>query len=191
MSVVSSTRSSSSAHFYLRRYGIAAVLFSLVLLIIVTLTDEQAIFDRFLDINFSSFFLIVAFAVPITLIPLALLIGVMRDTILNQKNAWMREVADGEHAVCEAQSKLNREIAEHQEIARQLQIKVTALEIAANAVMIMDWHWRIGWVNKAFCELTGYGPEEVFGQPFSLLRSDINDESFYSNIITEIGRAHV
>lgn len=191
MSALPRDKSGSSTHHYLNRYGAYSGAFTLVLLAIQFalsngLSEHQKLLERTVDANLSAFLYLLLIAAPIGLIPLALVIGFVRDHFVTPKNALLREVADTESAFCEAQTKLDAEIEQRQEIARQLQIQVTALEIAANAVMIVDWEGRIGWVNHAFCQLTGYTSEEVLGQPFSLLKSELNDESFYGNILSVI-----
>lgn len=40
----------------------------------------------------------------------------------------------------------------------------TALQSAANAILIADREGRIIWVNLAFTRLTGYTPEEALGR---------------------------
>ncbi|HOT45808.1 MAG TPA: PAS domain S-box protein [Spirochaetota bacterium] len=61
-----------------------------------------------------------------------------------------------------------------------LRLRGEALENAANAVLITDQTGAIGWTNRAFTELTGYGPEEAAGKnPRDLLKSGRQDEAFY------------
>lgn len=61
----------------------------------------------------------------------------------------------------------------------QLRLQGTALESAANAVMIMDRIGRITWVNPSFTTLTGYSFEEVIGQDIRSLKSEHQDPSFH------------
>ena len=61
----------------------------------------------------------------------------------------------------------------------QLRLQGTALESAANAVMIMDRIGRITWVNPSFTTLTGYSFEEVIGQNIRTLTSEHQDPSFH------------
>lgn len=61
----------------------------------------------------------------------------------------------------------------------QLRLQGTALEFAANAVMIMDRIGRITWVNPSFTTLTGYSFEEVIGQNIRTLTSEHQDPSFH------------
>lgn len=57
-----------------------------------------------------------------------------------------------------------------------------ALGEMANAVFITDEKGRIVWVNRAFCRLSGYGPEEVIGQSPRLLKSGRQDAGFYHEL---------
>lgn len=65
--------------------------------------------------------------------------------------------------------------------AQQLCLQATALELAANPVLITDAAGRILWVNPAFTTLTGYPAEEVVGKTPRLLKSGQHDAAFYQN----------
>jgi diguanylate cyclase (GGDEF)-like protein/PAS domain S-box-containing protein len=57
---------------------------------------------------------------------------------------------------------------------------VSALQAAANAVIITDRVAHIEWVNPAFESLTGYRLEEALGRrPADLVKSGLQDRSFY------------
>jgi PAS domain S-box-containing protein len=74
------------------------------------------------------------------------------------------------------------EIRERQEIERQLRVETTALESAANGVVITDRRGHIRWTNPAFLAMTGYTPEELLGQPMNLLSSGQQDRVFYREL---------
>jgi PAS domain-containing protein len=65
---------------------------------------------------------------------------------------------------------------------QKLLLQSTALETAANAVVITDNGGIIVWVNPAFVSLTGYTAEEAIGKTPSLLKSGIHDAEFYQNL---------
>ena len=46
----------------------------------------------------------------------------------------------------------------------QAQLRLVALEAAANAIFVTDPDGRIVWVNPAYCQVTGYSPAESIGQ---------------------------
>jgi PAS domain S-box-containing protein len=64
---------------------------------------------------------------------------------------------------------------------QQLRLQATALETAANAILITDRTGAIQWVNPAFTTLTGYMAEEVIGKTPRVLKSGQHDEAFYRN----------
>ncbi|HWQ92525.1 MAG TPA: PAS domain S-box protein, partial [Clostridia bacterium] len=65
---------------------------------------------------------------------------------------------------------------------RQMRLQHSALEAAANAIVITDHTGVIEWVNEAFTRLTGYNREEVIGKTPRLLRSGAHDTRFYARM---------
>ena len=74
------------------------------------------------------------------------------------------------------------DISERKRREEQLHLQSTALEFAANAILITDINGKIVWVNKAFTETTGYSMEEVLGQNPRILKSGQLDRSFYKQM---------
>ncbi len=74
------------------------------------------------------------------------------------------------------------DITEQKQAEERLRLQSTALEAAANAVVITDRTGSILWTNPAFTQLTGYASEEVLGKNTRLLKSGAQDESFYRNL---------
>ncbi|MBI3087176.1 MAG: PAS domain S-box protein, partial [candidate division NC10 bacterium] len=64
----------------------------------------------------------------------------------------------------------------------RLSMETTALQSAANAVMITDREGLITWTNSAFTRLTGYTAAETLGQTPRLLKSGRHDQAFYRNL---------
>lgn len=64
----------------------------------------------------------------------------------------------------------------------ELYLKSSALEAAANAIVIANVDGEIEWVNPAFTTLTGYSAEEAAGQTTRLLRSGVHSEQFYQQL---------
>jgi len=58
----------------------------------------------------------------------------------------------------------------------------SALESAANAIVITDRKGVIQWVNPAFTKLTGYEREEAIGQNPRVLKSGVHDREFFKNL---------
>ncbi len=71
---------------------------------------------------------------------------------------------------------------ERQMPADPARVLTTALEAAANAIVIADREGRITWANRAFTELTGYTLREVAGQNPRVLKSDVHDPVFYRKL---------
>jgi len=67
----------------------------------------------------------------------------------------------------------------------------SALEQAADSVIITDRERRIEYVNPAFEQLTGYQREEVVGLKTYFLRSGVHDEAFYQDLWRVIGSGGV
>jgi PAS domain S-box-containing protein len=77
---------------------------------------------------------------------------------------------------------LERRDEQIREIGGHLQLQGTALESAANAILITDRAGRITWVNPAFTRLTGYAAAEVLGLHPRLLKSGRHDRAFYQEM---------
>jgi len=56
----------------------------------------------------------------------------------------------------------------------------SAIEHAAEAILIADSDGNIQYVNPAFCSMTGYEREEVIGRKTNLLKSGEQSDEFYS-----------
>ena len=75
------------------------------------------------------------------------------------------------------------EVRRQKRTAEQLlSVRTSALEAAANAVVIVCRDGSIQWVNPAFTQLTGYGPDEVIGQNPRLLKSGRHEAGFYAGL---------
>jgi two-component system sensor histidine kinase/response regulator len=58
----------------------------------------------------------------------------------------------------------------------------SALEAAANAIVITNNKGAIQWVNPAFTQLTGYTRAEAIGQNPRVLKSGVHDREFFRNL---------
>ena len=63
-----------------------------------------------------------------------------------------------------------------------LRVQATALQSAANGIVITDRSGIIAWVNPAACAITGYAADELVGQHTRLLKSGEHGPGFYSGI---------
>jgi two-component system CheB/CheR fusion protein len=75
-----------------------------------------------------------------------------------------------------------RDITDAKQTEQQLQLQSTALESAANAIVITDSQGAILWINPAFTEMTGYTAGEVLGRTPRVLASGQHEPQFYANM---------
>ena len=77
---------------------------------------------------------------------------------------------------------LLKEIAERKEVERQLRIETTALESAANGVIITDVAGAILWANPAFLNMSGYNMDEVIGASPHILSSGRHEKDYFQDL---------
>jgi PAS domain S-box-containing protein len=75
-----------------------------------------------------------------------------------------------------------RDITERKAAEAELLIQHSALESAANAIVITTSKGVIQWVNPAFTRLTGYTREEAVGHNPRVLKSGVHDREFFRNL---------
>ncbi len=78
------------------------------------------------------------------------------------------------------------DITEQKSIEEQVNLQSTALDAAANGIVITDKDGKALWVNSAFTKLTGYSLKEVAGQKMSILKSGKHDDSYYAYMWNKI-----
>jgi len=72
-----------------------------------------------------------------------------------------------------------REKAARQRMELQLKIHTTALEAAANGILITDHHGIILFANAAVCAMSGFTQEELIGANPRILNSGTHGDAFY------------
>ncbi|NOZ27177.1 MAG: PAS domain S-box protein [Chloroflexi bacterium] len=77
---------------------------------------------------------------------------------------------------------ITRDITERKRAEEKLRLQATALEAAANGIVITDQDGTIQWVNPAFTRLTGYTATEAIGQNPRILKSGKQDRAFYQDM---------
>jgi nitrogen fixation negative regulator NifL len=75
-----------------------------------------------------------------------------------------------------------QDITNRKRTERQLVLLNTALESAANAIIITDKNGTILWSNPSFSRATGYSREEIIGLTPRFLKSGQQDHDFYKNL---------
>lgn len=83
------------------------------------------------------------------------------------------------------------DITERRRAETRLQLQSSALEAAANAIVITDNKGVLEWANAAFTTYTGYSVAEAVGKSPNLLKSGRNDESFYRKLWSTISTGKV
>lgn len=78
------------------------------------------------------------------------------------------------------------DITERKRAEANLKLQSTALEAAANAIVITDQNGKITWVNTAFSALTGFSLNDSIGQEMHILYSGVQDQVFYNEMLGTI-----
>lgn len=75
------------------------------------------------------------------------------------------------------------DITAEKKAEEELSLRSTAMENAANAIMITDIEGTIVWINTAFEKMTQYNASEVIGfNPRDILKSDKNNSEYYKEL---------
>ena len=69
-----------------------------------------------------------------------------------------------------------------EELFRELEKFSMAIEQTDDIIMMVDPLGKIFYVNKAFCQITGFSKKEVIGQQPNILKSFQHDKDFYKNL---------
>ena len=85
-------------------------------------------------------------------------------------------------ALQQANRQLTEEIAQKTKMQKQQNRLITAIESAAESIIITDPTGKIFFVNPAFEKLTGYSRSEVLGKTPRVLKSGVHNEQFYRNL---------
>ena len=74
------------------------------------------------------------------------------------------------------------DITERKAVEDKLQLAASVFTHAREGILITDANGSIVDVNQAFCDITGYGRDDVLGQKPSLLSSGRHNKDFYEDM---------
>jgi two-component system cell cycle sensor histidine kinase/response regulator CckA len=75
-----------------------------------------------------------------------------------------------------------QERKERQRLEQQLRVQSSALETAANGIILTDKTGKIFFANQAVCAMTGYDLEEILGQTTSFIESYKHEADFSQDL---------
>ncbi len=84
--------------------------------------------------------------------------------------------------VQERTQELVKEIAERREVERRLRIQTTAMEAAANGIVITDHQGNIEWTNPALTRISSYEARDLIGRNMSVFSSGQHDREYYRHL---------
>jgi PAS domain S-box-containing protein len=79
-------------------------------------------------------------------------------------------------------SEREAEIVQRKQVESQLRIQTTALETAANGVIVTNRQGEIIWTNEAFARMTQYTIDEILGKTPAFLNSGLHDLEFFREL---------
>jgi len=81
-----------------------------------------------------------------------------------------------------------RDISNHKRIEEEILKFSVALDQSANEIIITRKNGEIEYINRSFCNVTGYSAEEVIGKNPRILKSGIHPPAFYHDLWKKLVR---
>ena len=123
-----------------------------------------------------------------------LLTAEIRNTFPDGNIVWeqwnCRAILNKKNEIVEIQN-VGRDITELKQAQEQLYIQSSALEAAANGIIITDVDGTIIWANKALSKLTGYSLEDMVGKNPRIFKSGKMGKEFYEALWARISKGVV
>ncbi|MBS2038942.1 PAS domain S-box protein [bacterium] len=104
--------------------------------------------------------------------------------------AWV-EVRHCQLAEADQSIMLVQDIRQRRLLEDQRRLQTSALQAAAQGIVITDARGRVEWVNQAFMQHTGYSQSQILGQSIGMLKSGHHDDEFYSRLWATLSRGQV
>ncbi|MCE3262963.1 MAG: hypothetical protein K0R43_2042 [Pseudoduganella sp.] len=79
-----------------------------------------------------------------------------------------------------------RDISARKQAERTLQLAAQVFENSRDAIVLTDRRRYVIASNRAYTHATGFEPGELLGQPISLYRSGMQDDSFYREVWSQV-----
>ena len=115
----------------------------------------------------------------------------IKEQLENYQTRLESLVEERTAALLQANQLLTAEISQKTKIQKRQNRLVTAIESAAEAIIITSLVGKIIYVNPAFERLTGYRPREVVGKTPRILKSGLHDGNFYRNLWQTISAGEI
>ncbi len=93
-----------------------------------------------------------------------------------------------EQRLQELNLRLREEITQRNLSEAQLRLAFTVINSTSEAVMVADKNNEIISVNPAFCQTSGFSPQEAIGAKSDILRSHHHDDDFYETIALSLSQ---
>ena len=119
------------------------------------------------------------------------------DTQRLTKNGAMIDVSLSLSAIKDGTGKLvgvsgiARDVTARRRTDKELRLRSSALEAAANGIVITDRQGTIVWANHAFAAMTGYSKEEALGKNLRMLKSGEQPDNYYAEMWSTISSGKV
>ena len=116
---------------------------------------------------------------------------VVNSAGLERMISWHNTLLANENGEISGTFSSGEDITHRKQAEKERVLLSTAVEQAAESVIISDRPGTIQYVNPAFERLSGFSREEIIGQNFRILKSDKHDEAFYKEMYDIISRGNI
>ncbi len=110
----------------------------------------------------------------------------MQDALRRAHEELEARVQERTRQLAQVNAGLQAEIAERRLAEQQVRLQTTAMEAAANGILITNRNGVIEWCNPALVQMTGYLAEEMIGRTPRLFQSGQHSQQFYARLWSTI-----